>query len=718
MKEKDFRIHAGNIRLSAESKERIIRNLETMTQNLDVSQEKEIPQRPIVRHIMTAVAACLVIAVSAGGIYHLAGGKSRFSPGSAVTETVSVSMDEMQKSAPAIFASLAELELYVIPPHDRGEIGKCPETVSYTILSNESQQQLSELYSTLDFQNPVKDYSFSSDWKDRFLLFLQYEGIYYNVQTIRASDGNTYIQLMCVSPGESRGYTLTYQTELDFFDKANALIQNPIGGSEINIEYDKILYDNLDEVLEILFGSRNLATKFATAIVDADTRIGADAMNAYFISRENQNSDTVQYFSMNRDNFLNFWRILNQAVMGRPNLASDLKTEYTISGDPDFVLYLEDRSYMQIWHGGGQSDVIFHNLPGLPEELCIEISEEDYQNLKNALVPEEYFNTEYENINTVLYERIETELMNQMFGGNAPDVNEIIQRAEQTFTSLEEAEYYFSVEDSDYLLENHHEGQYFSIPEEKQKQLAELFRTLNYADMKKNYQNGGYNIVMYLEDANQQKSLVTILFYPDFDRAYLSWHPDGNAVGDNYYLELDLDTLNQIAEILSEPEQLFEKQNPLFNFDNDMFNKKSVPFGDISGAEERLIFNAYAPGYLIPTEEQHKTLTDMFNNWNWSEPLTDYQLSEIQDGESFSIYIRKKDGISEWAFEVRCQLSGYLIYAHESAEEIFYEPELITEIQNLFLNSNPDKVIYYPPENGSVWDEPAERYEIDESAVN
>ena len=603
-----------------------------MTQNLEVSQEKEIHQRPIVRHIMTAVAACLVIAVSAGGIYHLAGGRSRFSPGSAITETVSVSMDEMQKTAPAVFASLAELPLYAIPPHDRGELGKCPETVSYTILSNESQQQLSELYSTLDFQNPVKDYSFSSDWKDRFLLFLQYEGIYYCTLTTKATDGNTYIQLMCVSPGESRGYTLTYQTELD--------------------------------------------------------------------------------------NFLNFWHILNQAVMGRPDLASDLKTEYTISGDPDFILYLEDRSYIEIWHGGGQSDVIFHNLPGLPEELCIEISEEDYQNLKNALVPEEYFNTEYENINTVLYERVETELMNQMFGGNAEDVSDVIQRAEQTFTSLEEAEYYFSVEDSDYLLENHHEGQYFSIPEEKQKQLAELFRTLNYADMKKNYQNGGYNIVMYLEDAQGQKSLVTILFHEDFDRAYLSWHPDGNAVGDNYYLELDLDTLNQIAEILSEPEQLFEKQNGLFEFDEDMFHKNSAPFGDISGAEERLIFNAYAPGYLIPTEEQHKTLTDMLNHWNWSEPLTDYNLSEIQDGESFGIYIRMREGISEWAFEVRCQLSGYLIYAHESSEEIFYEPELIAEIQDLFLNSNPDKVIYYPPENGSVWDEPSERYEIDESAVN
>jgi len=706
MNENKIKSCADNIKLSEKSKARMIRNLEVMTQNESDSYPERIPDRAITRYIMTAFAACMVIAVSAWGLsYYLGGGnKNQFSPAS------SVSMEDMQESAPELFGVLGDIQLYAIPPTDRGEIGICPETVSYITLSKEDQEQLSELYQMLDSETPIRDYNFSSNWEDRFHIFLQYAGIYYDILTTKATDGRSYIQLICVSAGDSRGYTLTYQTEPDFYDKALTLLQNPAWGREIEINYDLILYDDLDTLLEIMFSEQNLKTRFITAIVELDTQIGADLMDAYFISRENQSSP-VQYFNMNRDNFLNFWSIFSQAVTNAP----ELKTDFITGGDNEFMMYLEDRSYVEFWHDAvsGQCDVLFHDMAGFQDLLCLKISEEDYQNLKNALVPESYFDTEYETINTVLYERVGTELMNQMFGGNAPDVNEMIQKAEQVFNNLEECEYYFSVQESGYLFENHHEGQYFSISPEKQNQLAELFRNLNYADMKKNYQDGGYPIIMYLEDANQQKSLVTILFHEDFDRAYLSWQPDGKSAGDNYYLELDSDTLNQIAEILSEPEKCFRKQNNLFEFEDAMFAEREIPFGDISNAEERLMFNAYAPAYLLPTEEQHQLMTELFNRWKWNEPLTDYNLSEIQDGESFSIYIRKQDGISEEAFEIRCQLSGYLIYIHDGSEEIFYEPELIQMLNALFLKSDSKKTICYIPEDGSLFDEPVNQIILD-----
>ncbi|GEM_PF-5191675 len=714
MNENNLKSCANHVRLPQESKERIIRNLEVMTQNQDETEIDNSPKRPIVRHIMTAVAACMVIAVSAGGIYyHLHGGRSSFSPGLSAIVQSSVSIEDMQKTAPDMFAALADLQLYAIPAYDRGETGICPETVSYITLTKENQEQLAELYQTIDFENPIKDYNFSSNWEDRFLLFFQYADIYYNVQTTKATDGNCYIQLMCVSPGESRGYTRTYQTEADFYDKTNALLQNPAFGSDMNIEFDKILYDNLDQVLEILFGEQNLATRFATAIVEADTKIGADAMDVYFISRENQDSAPVQYFNMNRDDFLNFWRILNQAVLGRPDLASDLKTDFMTGGDVEFIMYLEDRSYIEFWHDAvsGQVDLLFHDMPGFQDMLCIQISEEEYQNLKNALVPEEYFNTEYENMNTVLYGRIEMELMNQMFGGNAPDVNEIIQKAEQTFTNLEEAEYYFCVQDSDYLFENHHKGQYFSIPEEKQNQLAELFKNLDYSDMKKNYTDGGNIIIMYLKDANQQKSFVSILFDENSDRAYLTWHPDGKSVGDNYYLELDLDTLNQIAEILSEPEQLFNFSTEGRIFDVDDIFREIPPFGDTSRATERLMFPAYAPYYLIPDADQQAQLTELLNSQHWGEPLrpgTDYSKSQTGDGECFMMFFRMPDE----AFEIRCQLSGYLIYIHDGSQDVYYNPELVSAIQDMFI---PAKTVYVINNDDSFYNEPEEKIEIDTS---
>ena len=716
MNEKKLQSCADNVRLSPKSKERIIRNLETITQNMEFSHEEEPSGRPIVRYIMTAVAACLVIAVTAGGIYYHLGRRGEgFSVGSAVTETASVSIEKMQENASDMFSVLGDIQLYAIPPTDRGEIGKCPETVSYITLSKENQEQFSELYQTIDSENPVRDYSFSSNWEDRFLLFFQYAGIYYSILTTRATDGNTYIQLICVSAGESRGYTLTYQADGDFYDKATVLLENPAWGCEIDMDYDTLLYDNLDTLHEILFGNRQLATRFATSIVKLNTQINADVMNAYFISRENQNSDSVQYFNLNRDNFLNFWQILNQAVMGRPSLASDLKTDFMTGGDVEFLMYLEDRSYIEFWHDNvsGQVDLLFHDMPGFQDVLCLKIREEDYQNLKNALIPEEYFDTAYQNMNTVLYERVETELMNQMFGGNTPDVNEIIQRAEQTFTNLEECEYYFSVQESGWLFENHHEGQYFSISQEKQNQLAELFRNLNYADMKKNYQDGGYPIIMYLQDANQQKSLVTIQFHEDFDRAYLSWQPDGKPAGDNYYLELDLDTLNQIAEILSEPEKCFEKQNNLFEFEDAMFTEREVPFGDISDATVRLMFGAYMPYYVIPDENQQATLAELMNAQKWGEPVmtdSDSEFETIQDGEYFDIYFEKRDGISAWSFGLQCQFSGYLLYEHDSMTEVWYNPDLVLEIYHLFY---PAEVLYEIDGNGSLYDEPVNKIILD-----
>ena len=522
---------------------------------------------------------------------------------------------------------------------------------------------------------------------------------------------------MCVSAGESRGYTLTYQAEGDFYDKANALLQNPVESYSVEMDYDNIIYDynNLDMLLEIMFANRMIANRFATAIVELDTQIGQDLMDAYFISRENQNSDFVQYFNLNHDDFLNFWQILHQAVMGRPSLASDLKTDFMTGGDIEFLMYLEDRSYIEFWHDtvSGQVDLLFHDMPGFQDVLCLKISEEDYQNLKNALVPESYFDTAYQNMNTVLYERVETELMNQMFGGNAPDVNEIIQRAEQTFTNLEECGYYFSVQESGWLFENHHEGQYFSISPEKQNQLAELFRTLNYADMKKNYQDGGYPIIMYLQDANQQKSLVTIQFHEDFDRAYLSWQPDGKPAGDNYYLELDLDTLNQIAEILSEPEKCFEKQNNLFEFEDAMFAEHEVPFGDISDATVRLMFGAYMPYYVIPDKNQQAALTELMNAQKWGEPVmtdSDSEFETIQDGEYFDIYLEKRDGISAWSFGLQCQFSGYLLYEHDGMTEVWYNPDLVLEIYHLFY---PAEVLYEIDGNGSLYDEPVNKIILD-----
>ena len=719
MNEKNLQSCADNVKLSQKSKERIIRNLETMTQDMEVSHEEEAFKRPIVRYIMTAVAACLVIAVTAGGVYyHLGRRGGEFSPGSAVTETASVSIEEMQENAPVLVNVLNSVQVFAIPPVLYDENGTPPEMFDFVTLSKENLQQLSELYNTLDFEHPVKDYNFGGNLGEKMHLFFQYAGIYYNLQTIRAtSDGKTYVQLMCVSAGESRGYTLTYQAEGDFYDKANALLQNPVESYSVEMDYDNIIYDynNLDMLLEIMFANRMIANRFATAIVELDTQIGQDLMDAYFISRENQNSDFVQYFNLNHDDFLNFWQILHQAVMGRPSLASDLKTDFMTGGDIEFLMYLEDRSYIEFWHDtvSGQVDLLFHDMPGFQDVLCLKISEEDYQNLKNALVPESYFDTAYQNMNTVLYERVETELMNQMFGGNAPDVNEIIQRAEQTFTNLEECGYYFSVQESGWLFENHHEGQYFSISPEKQNQLAELFRTLNYADMKKNYQDGGYPIIMYLQDANQQKSLVTIQFHEDFDRAYLSWQPDGKPAGDNYYLELDLDTLNQIAEILSEPEKCFEKQNNLFEFEDAMFAEHEVPFGDISDATVRLMFGAYMPYYVIPDKNQQAALTELMNAQKWGEPVmtdSDSEFETIQDGEYFDIYLEKRDGISAWSFGLQCQFSGYLLYEHDGMTEVWYNPDLVLEIYHLFY---PAEVLYEIDGNGSLYDEPVNKIILD-----
>ena len=681
MNDKDLKNTINNIRLPEESKERMIRNLEKMTPEEYVF-DVEPAKTPVLRYAMTAIAACAVLAVTAAGVYMV--NRGGFEPASEVKQSEVITYDEMKALAPEMFSHLAEIPLYAVMGADAEN---APDSVTYMTLRDDQKQKLAELYSSLDLEN-ASQWSYVRDETDTFRLFFQYQGIYYSICTakgnpapsdgIRWGESAGYVHLTCWT-GASEGYTATFQADTSVIDEMMNIIATSSMTHTVPMKYE--LYStvyNPTPLMDLMF-CETVHTDIINLIAEMDSG-GHEAcfmtMNPDDISNDARRSGT--YFDMIYEQQKEFSNLLmNQ------NNVSNLHAQYGAGGKIPAVVYLNNGTILEFW----SNCILIVNPPSFPDNTFrLSVDESVIEQFCSLLEGFKADSARHE-INHINNQT----LLEQMF--EKPDLNTIIAQAQETFCHLEQAEYYFCIQDSGYLFDNHYESQYFSISEEKQAELAELFAGLPYSDMKENYQSGGYNFVMYLKDKNQQKSLVTILFYDDFDCAYLTWHPDGIVAHDNYYLELDLDTLNQIAEIISEPDRLYPKESKLFEFDDAMFAENIAPFGDISQMETRFMFTDYAPAVILPTDEQKSQIADLLNHFDYGNRVN----RNFGYGQYYSMYLN--DGTDDEWKQIKFLLEGYISWEEDDKAYIYEAPELVSEIENLLT---PVTVVYEGDENGEL----------------
>ncbi|MDE5769672.1 MAG: hypothetical protein K2H82_09830, partial [Oscillospiraceae bacterium] len=153
------------------------------------------------------------------------------------------------------------------------------------------------------------------------------------------------------------------------------------------------------------------------------------------------------------------------------------------------------------------------------------------------------------------------------------------------------------------------------------------------------------------------------------------------------------DLASQIRELFLPTETRYQIDPQNKNLFGQMFDEEPVavakisPFGDISQMQERAIFVEYAPLYLIPTEEQHEKLAELLNHAEWEQiqiQKDDPRIPTLEQGEFFTIYF----DTPEERFTVRFQMSGLIA---ESLQGLYYNPELVSEIRNLFV---PAETLY------------------------
>ena len=90
MSEKKLKNAVKQIKLPENSKQRIIQKLDLISQEENVFQAEQA-KLPIFRYLLTGVATCAFVAISAGGLFHLASmhtetSNQQFSTGSIVLD--------------------------------------------------------------------------------------------------------------------------------------------------------------------------------------------------------------------------------------------------------------------------------------------------------------------------------------------------------------------------------------------------------------------------------------------------------------------------------------------------------------------------------------------------------------------------------------------------------------------------------------------------------
>lgn len=665
MNKKQLKKALSSVRLPDTSREKIIRNLERFDPDTQPQTDAEAyvfevapAKTPVLRYAITSLAACAVLAFTAVGIY--TANKGALAP----VPEVSQSMNVSQGVTVNLFS---ESPLFAVMGVDMSEAS---ETVAYQVLTEEQKCQLSGFYNALDWDNPVQPQSYIYDEPDVCRLYFQHDSIWNILKIVKDENGQGWIKR--ISQTDAGSEMDLIQADGAVIDEIRSIISDDGRTNTVSMDYYDAVYDDPFALIEPM-----CCDVAYNELITLSVELDADGHQACFMTLEDGNmtndaSRSGKFYFMDAEQKQELAALnLNKLLMNM-QYYSNLRMEYSLGGTIQDVLYLDTGTYLEFWKDSGT--ILIHGLPSVPgEDFALEI---------DASLMEQYctlFEGFKEDSACVTTDHLSHEtIMETMFINS--DMPQVIEQAKEVFCNLDQAELYFNNEASGYLFEEHYPSRYYSISQEKQQALAELFAGLPYDDMKEHYTDGGYNFVMYLQDKNLKQSFVNFLFYPDFDCAYMSWHPDGMSAQSNYYLELDLDTLGRIAEIISEPEQLFLKENSLFEFDDNMFSDTKEMLTEASvqyGAYLNEYNQTHGTQLRFPTADE--CLEAGISEYNCFH----FFRTEFPDKEAFFRYVdilveRGETVISNFHrvdvhgnYEDETEVTGYIYYSYNASGQTY-----------------------------------------------
>lgn len=605
MKKEELQRTIRSIRLPQNSRERIIRNLEQISvgdpehSNGEKYVFEVTPMKtPALRYAITSLAACAVLAVAAVGVY--VAGRNGFSLLPEGTQQMLVgqqmSAEEMKAAAPEVFGSFAETPLFAVMGVNKIA---AKEDAAFVVMTDGQKVQLAETLSILNWESSVQEYAYECEETDVCRLYFQYQGAWFSMLTAKDTDGQGWIEWVCEAGDAGESSNMVLQTDGAVIDQIRSIVSGEGWNGHASISYDDAMKDGkaLRLIEEMCRYTAYNDLIVLSVEMDSGTRktcLTTDTSGAYYVLSEEQKQE---FMALN----------MNQLLLNMQNY-SDLHMVNDTEGTADVRFYFENDPNSD--HGNNtclafreeEGCILLHDMPSLPG-CTFRFDITDRSLLKEYSALFESFKDNAERHETGASDL--ATLMEMMFPQT--DMDAVIAEAEDIFCNLEQATIYFNNTWSGYLFENIYTDQYYSISEAQQKELAELMAGLPYSEMKENYGSGGYNIVMYLQDKNQRQRTVRFLFYDDFACAYMSWDPIAKTSYGNCYLELDLDTLDRIAEIIAEPEQLFRKEKLLYEFDDAMFPDSTDAVTEDSDSYAGFLdeYNeAHGTQLRLPTEEE------------------------------------------------------------------------------------------------------------------
>lgn len=588
MNDQELKNMINKIRLPEESRERIIRNLERIQPEEYVSDIEPV-KPPILRYMMTAIAACAVLAVTAGGVYisHRGG----FNPASEVVEDrEAIISNGFDFSESALFAVMG-VDMEILP-----------ESVTYQAMTDEQKTGLSEIFNSLDWENPVQDWEIEYDESDTCHLFFQHEGVWYALQTIKDGNDQCWIQWM-------QHDTITLQTDSAVIEEIrNIVTSDSLVTSTVPMNYlDAVHHYPLTYFVDLV-----CCDTAYNDIISLGEELDADNLNACFMTRNpddlrNDAKYSGEYFVMNAEQKQEFSELLLRQYF------SDLHMEFSAGGRVSDVLYLENGTYLEFWE---DSDcILVHNPETLPNEtFAIDI---DSDAMEQFLTLFDSFKGDSKRVET---DHLNHEtLMEQMFTQDDTAPFGDISQMDLRCVFVEYAPCYM-------------------IPTDEQKtQLAELLNHYAYEKrVNKTFFSGQY-FTLWLDDHGERKEIICS------EEGYIGWE---EGIGRYTY---------EAEELIQEIKNLFIPADIVYitNESGDVFDppKEEIKIDyseyDLSAYVEVLDeYNQEHPDYQLHIDE------DILNGSPYEVTmfLREYPAPEVFMQKALEIYDRYASNGLEFSY--------------------------------------------------------------------
>ena len=221
MSEKKLKHAVKQIKLPENSKQRMIQKLDLISQEENVFQAEQA-KLPIFRYLLTGVATCAFVAISAGGLFHLASMRTEtsnqeFSTGSIVLDNA--------------ISDFSNQEAYFVT--------KESETQYFNLSESETQDYLENLQVFLTNHIDDLQTDYLASYTDYFILYLKNRNYFEFF-----NDGNyAYIIIKNL---EEQNYCL--EITVEDYENFKAMLANPESYFDLPYENaDTILYGNVEQ---------------------------------------------------------------------------------------------------------------------------------------------------------------------------------------------------------------------------------------------------------------------------------------------------------------------------------------------------------------------------------------------------------------------------------------------------------------------------------------